>query len=135
MRELLDRKILGKALEDDSQPEQYEIHQEPADRLGRQNLVNTFIDRSAGTYYTKDPNRDHKALEIDLFAVSERIEFVGWPLCPPQAIEQQHLIASIDHRMDVFRQHPCAACQRGRYEFSDCNERVAKERGKNDLFG
>jgi hypothetical protein len=97
-------------------------------------MVNTFIDRrNAGTYYGENQNREHKALEIDHFAVRKRIEIVGWPLCRLQAIEQQHLIASTDHRMDAFRQHPCAARQCGRYESNDCNERVAKERGKNDL--
>ena len=135
MTEFLDRKIPGKALEDDRQPEHDEIHQEPANKLGRQNMVYTFIDRNAGTYYGENQNRDDKALEIDLFAVPERIEIVGWSLCPPQAIEQQHLIASTDHRMDAFRQHPCAARQCGRYESTVCNERVVKERGKNDLSG
>ena len=77
--------------------------------------------------------RDDEAPEVDLAPVAEGMRLVGRPLGAPEAVQEQHLVAGVDERMDAFAEHRGAARDPGGGELRDRDQQVAGEGRVEDL--
>ena len=73
-------------------------------RVGMQDVLDAFIKGNAGAN-REHQQRDDEAPEIQFAAVAERMAGVWRLFRLPHAVQQQTLIAGIDHRVDGFAEH------------------------------
>ena len=64
----------------------------------------TLVDRHARAR-REDEDRHHERPEIEFAAVAEGMASIGRAARPALAIEQQHLIAAVDERVNAFGRH------------------------------
>jgi hypothetical protein len=80
-------------------------------------MHDAFVQRYAGAE-GKDQDRNDKAPEVKLAAVTQGMVVIGRPRGAVLSIQKQHLIGGVDDRMDALAEHgrtagPCRGDQLG----------------------
>src|SRR3546814_14954730 len=80
-----------------------------SDLLGLDDVEPAFVDRYARAD-REDLDRDDERPEIQFAAIAERVIVIGGLLGAVLAVEQQHLVAAVYHRMHAtIGRTPCRA--------------------------
>jgi hypothetical protein len=75
----------------------------------------------------EDQDRDDERPEIQLAAIAERVRLVGGALGLFLPVEQQHLVAAVDHRVEAFGQHRRRSGHPGGDEFRHADPEIGGE--------
>ena len=93
-----------------------------------QHMGDALVDRHA-TAEAEDEHGHHQRVEVDLFAVAERVPVVRGLFALLQAHEQQAAVARVDQRVDALGQHRRRAADPRRDELGDGDGEVADDGG------
>ena len=96
--------------------------------------LDAFVEGDPGAE-CEQQQRDDKAPEVEFATVTERMRRIRRACRLPHAVEQQELVAGIDHGMDGFRQHRRRAGQPCGDEFGQRYEQIARGGRVDDGFG
>ena len=100
--ELLDADAERDALDDD------EVERRVAEHVGaRHGLLDGLhaLDQRHPAAHEEHEQRDDHGPEVELLAVSKRVQVVGLAVCPVQAEQHEHAVAGIDDGVNRFGEH------------------------------